>query len=201
MKIKHIEVRRFISKPYFSSLHPLLQPYAYEKQVRAYPVGTIPCPVPLCLRFYRKDSGFRDKRPLPQLQNAPITRNKWLFYRFCVRLWNSEEPISRIIHDLGYSKVWARWGRPFYPGLLQQMKPGSIILSRRQKGAGQGMVPTGHTHTCFSLAEGCRSGLRLCEKNWVWTQTFSLEYVIFSWFYMNICCGKTWGIAFWAILV
>jgi hypothetical protein len=35
-------------------------------------------------------------------------------------------------------------------GLLQQRKPGSIILKQRQKGAGQGMVPTGHTHTLVS---------------------------------------------------
>jgi hypothetical protein len=40
--------------------------------------------------------------------------------------------------------------RPFYPGLLQQMKPVCIILNRRQKGAGQGMVPTGHTHALVS---------------------------------------------------
>jgi hypothetical protein len=47
---------------------------------------------------------------------------------------------------------------------LQQMKPGSIILNRRQKGAGQVMVPTGHTCTCLSFAQGCRSGRRLCGK-------------------------------------
>jgi hypothetical protein len=52
--------------------------------------------------------------------------------------------------------------RPFNPGLLQQMKPGSIVLKWRQK-AGQGMVPTGHTHSCFS-AQGCRSGWRLYGK-------------------------------------
>jgi hypothetical protein len=43
-------------------------------------------------------------------------------------------------------------GETFHAGLLQQMKPGSIILNRRQKGAGQGMVPTGLTRSCFSLA-------------------------------------------------
>jgi hypothetical protein len=37
-------------------------------------------------------------------------------------------------------------------------------LNRRQNGGGQGMVPTGHTGTCFSLAQGCRSGRRLCGK-------------------------------------
>jgi hypothetical protein len=30
--------------------------------------------------------------------------------------------------------------------------------------AGQGMVQTGHTHTSVSLAQGCRSGRRLCGK-------------------------------------
>jgi hypothetical protein len=36
-------------------------------------------------------------------------------------------------------------------GLLQQMKPGSVILNRRQK-AGQEMVPTGHTHLFLDCA-------------------------------------------------
>jgi hypothetical protein len=75
-----------------------------------------------------------------------------------------QEPISRIILDLGYIKVFARWRRPFCSGLSQQIKPGSIILNRKQKGAGQGMVLTGQTRTCFSLAQGCRRGQRLCGK-------------------------------------
>jgi hypothetical protein len=57
-----------------------------------------------------------------------------------------------------------KMGRPFYPGMLHHIQPGSIILNARQKGLGQGMVPTGHTHTCFSLAQGCRSGLDFAEK-------------------------------------
>jgi hypothetical protein len=44
------------------------------------------------------------------------------------------------------------------------MKPWSIILNRREKGAGQGTVRTGHTRTCFLLTQGCTSGLKFCEK-------------------------------------
>jgi hypothetical protein len=39
-------------------------------------------------------------------------------------------------------------GSPIYPGLLQQMKPGSSFLTGEKK-AGQGMVPTG-LHTLVS---------------------------------------------------
>jgi hypothetical protein len=46
----------------------------------------------------------------------------------------------------------------------------------RQKG-GQGMVLAGHAHTCFSLAQGCRSGWRLCVKTGFGNK---LEYVLFS---------------------
>jgi hypothetical protein len=59
-------------------------------------------------------------------------------------------------------------GEDFYLRLLQQMKPRSIVLNRRKEGAGQGMLLTGHTHTCFSLEQGCRGGGRLCGKNSVW---------------------------------
>jgi hypothetical protein len=47
MKIRHIQVTRFVSKPYFSSLRPLLRPCANEKQARVCPVGRYPslsCP-------------------------------------------------------------------------------------------------------------------------------------------------------------
>jgi hypothetical protein len=54
--------------------------------------------------------------------------------------------------------------RPFYPGLLQQIIPGSIILNQTQKVAGQEMVPTGHTRTFFSLAQHCKNVRRLCGK-------------------------------------
>jgi hypothetical protein len=101
--------------------------------------------------------------------------------RFNIRLWDSEEPVPRIIHDLGYLKVFARWRRPFYTGLSQQMKPGFHILNRGQKGAEQGMVPTGHTCICFSLAQGCRSGLRVCGKTGFGDKLVTW-IVLFSWF-------------------
>jgi hypothetical protein len=69
-----------------------------------------------------------------------------------------QEPISRIIHELGYIKVFARWRRPFCSGLSQQIKPGSIILNRRKP---------------------VKEDRDFVEKNRVWRQTFSLKYVIF----------------------
>jgi hypothetical protein len=42
---------------------------------------------------------------------------------------------------------------PFYLGLLEQTKPRSIILNRRQKGAGQGMILTLVSHWHRALDE------------------------------------------------
>jgi hypothetical protein len=52
----------------------------------------------------------------------------------------------------------------FLSQIVTADEPEPIILNRRQKGAGQGMLPTGHTRTCLSLAEGCRCGRRLYKK-------------------------------------
>jgi hypothetical protein len=90
----------------------------------------------------------------------------------------AHHPSSRIFQGV------REMGRPFYAGL-------SITLNRRGKEAGQGMAPTGHTLICFSLAQGCRSGRRLCGK---------IEFgekphlnMLFSWLLINIYCRKNMG--------
>jgi hypothetical protein len=42
------------------------------------------------------------------------------------------KPIEKLFHPSCW-RVFKLKRRPFYPGLLQQMKPGSTILKRRQK--------------------------------------------------------------------
>jgi hypothetical protein len=120
----------------------------------------------------------------------PTTQKKWLFYWFCVWLWNSEEAISHIIRDLRYSKVGTRWWTPFYPRLSQQMKPGSLFWNQRQKGAGKWVVPRGHTRTCFLFAQACRSGQRLCEKIGFRDKPSPLNRCYFHNFWINIYCRK-----------
>jgi hypothetical protein len=85
--------------------------------------------------------------------------------------------------------------------MLQQMKPGSIILNRGQKGGGQGMVLTGHTGTCFSLAQGCRSGRRLYGKIRFGDKASHLNVRCFHDFNKYLLRKKTWGFIFWATLV
>jgi hypothetical protein len=84
---------------------------------------------------------------------------------------------------------------------LQQMKPGPSFWTTDKKGAGQGMVPTGYRHTCFSLVQGCRSGQRLCWNIGFGDKTFSLQYVIFLWSLNTyLPQEKTWDITFWVKL-
>jgi hypothetical protein len=48
----------------------------------------------------------------------------------------------------------------YWQGYMSRTRNGTD----RATWAGQGMVQSGHTRTCFSLAQGCRSGRRLCVK-------------------------------------
>jgi hypothetical protein len=95
---------------------------------------------------------IRDKKKASPSASKRDNSEEITFLRICVRLWDSwgahleHHPLSRIFQGV------CEMGKTFYPGLLQQIKPGSIVVNRRQKGAEQEVVPTVQTHTC-STAE------------------------------------------------
>jgi hypothetical protein len=50
-----------------------------------------------------------------------------------------------------------------------------------------------HTRTYFSLAQGCRSGRRLCGKIEFGDKSSHLNMYYFQYFLINIYCGKKHG--------
>jgi hypothetical protein len=64
------------------------------------------------------------------------------------------------------------------------------ILNQRQKGAGQGMVLTGHIHTCFLLAQDCKSGWKLCGKVGFGDKVSHLNMCYFHDFFINFTVKK-----------
>jgi len=44
------------------------------------------------------------------------------------------------------------------------------------------MIPARCTHICSLLVQDCRSRRRLCKKETVWSQTVTLNNMLFSWF-------------------
>jgi hypothetical protein len=90
--------------------------------------------------------------------------------------------------------------RPFYTRLLQQMKPGSIILNRRQKGAEQGVVPKGiHTLvSCWRRVVEVDGDFE--EKVRFGDKPSDLNICYFHDFWKNIYCWKKHG-SFWAVLI
>jgi hypothetical protein len=138
-----------------------------------------------------------------------ITLSPSLSYK--TRKKNAEEmvlcSIVRLRETLLAHHPWTRifqgvrkMGRPFYPGLLLQLKTLSIISTGDKKGAGQVMVPTGHTRTCFSLAQGCRSGRTVCEETRFGNKPSHLNMCHFLNFFSKYLLRKKWDITFWATL-
>jgi hypothetical protein len=64
------------------------------------------------------------------------------------------------------------------------------------------MVPIGHTRTCLSLVQGCRSEQRLCGKTGFGDKPSHLNMCYLHDFLINIYCGKECAaLCFWATLL
>jgi hypothetical protein len=85
--------------------------------------------------------------------------------------------------------------RHFYPGLLQQMIPGSIILNRRQKERDKEW----YRQDIHALVSRWRKAVEVdgnCEKIEFGDKRSDLNKCYFHDSWINIYCGKTWVITF-----
>jgi hypothetical protein len=198
MKIAHIQVRMFVSKPNFFTNSQSTSTAFGQREISA----CMPC------RYHSLSCSFLS----PAQNDGPRFH---LLYQSGIK-WpppsRSHLGISEIVDDarngfLGVSQsntkpiekpfffeLLVRFeaeGVAFYPGSLSPSYWTGDTTEQDKEWYRQGM---------HALVSRWRKTVEVDGdwKNRVWRQISSLQYVLFSWFLINIYCGKTWGIAFWA---
>jgi hypothetical protein len=155
-KITYIQVRWFVSKPYFSTKSPSTCTALRQRETSA----CMPCryhslSCSFCLRFKVMDQvspavTIREKRAPPSASKRTNNSEESAFLSILCSIVRLR--VTHLAHH-PWSQIFKgvrTMGEAFLCGLLKQTKPGSIILNRRQKRAGQGTIPTGHTRTSRS---------------------------------------------------
>jgi hypothetical protein len=138
MKLTHIQVRRIVRKPYFSTKSPSTSASLRQREVRVWPVGIVPCPAPFCLRFKMMDPGFVCFNN-PDRKASPIVRtplNIW-DHGWCARWVNRSLTIEhKIDRKADSSELLVRFeaeGGAFFSRIVTAGETWPITLKRRQK--------------------------------------------------------------------
>jgi hypothetical protein len=189
---------KVVSKPYFSTVSDHFYSLAPKRNKCVYALS-VPFLVLLLLSPIKNDGpGFHLLLTVWDIRASLISHTPWNIqdHGRCGFLGVSQSNMKPIDEPFLPScwRVLKLRDRPFYPGLLQYMEPGSIILNRRQKRTRNGTDRAIVSRWCKAVqVDGDCRKIEFGDKPHL--------NVLLSWFFNTYLGEKTWGITFWETLV